>query len=134
MIVLILALSASPNVGVARAADACADAPATRLRVGMEAMVAPNVGPLNLRALPAVSTGIEVQLYSGNRLIVLGGPSCNGHYNWWRVESRNGSRGWVAEGTWERYWVIPARERARTVSPLEWSCLPRFDTRQCILL
>jgi hypothetical protein len=133
LIVLILALYASPNLGVLRAAaDACPNAPAPRLHVGMEAAVASNVGPLNLRALPAVSTGIEVQLYSGNVLIVLAGPSCNGHYNWWRVESRNGSRGWVAEGDWERYWVVPLRDGERIIDPVEWTCTSLFSTRRCI--
>lgn len=131
LILLILILCASPNLG-AVFADACTNAPAPRLRVGMEAVVAPNIGPLNLRALPAVSTGVGVQLYSGNQLTVLSGPSCNGHFNWWRVETANGQRGWVAEGTWQTYWVVPARDSERQVNPLNWSCLPRFDTRKCI--
>jgi hypothetical protein len=133
LIVLILALYATPNLGVLHAAaDPCPNAPEPRLAVGLEAAVAPNVGPLNLRALPAVSTGVEIQLYSGNVLVVLAGPSCNGHYNWWRVESRNGSRGWVAEGTWERYWVIPLRDGERTVNPLAWTCGMPFATRRCV--
>ena len=134
LIVLILVLYASPNLGVLRAAaDPCPNAPAPRLYIGMEAAVAPNVGPLNMRALPAVSTGVEVQLYSGNRLIVLSGPSCNGHYNWWRVESRNGSRGWVAEGTWQRYWVVPVRDGERIIDPVEWTCGAPFATRRCVV-
>ena len=134
LILLILALYASPNLGVMRAAaDACPNAPAPRLHIGMEAVVAATVGPLNLRALPAVSTGIEVQLYSGNVLVVLAGPSCNGHFNWWRVETRSGRRGWVAEGTWERYWVVPTRAAERQIDPVEWTCPPRFAARQCVV-
>jgi hypothetical protein len=134
MILLILALYASPNLGVMRAAaDACPNAPAPRLHVGAEAVVAANVGPLNLRALPAVSTGIELQLYSGNVLVVLAGPSCNGHFNWWRVETRNGRRGWIAEGTWQRYWVVPTRDAERRIDPVEWTCPPRFAARQCVV-
>jgi hypothetical protein len=129
LILLILTLYASPNLV---SADACTNAPAPRLRAGMEAVIALNIGPVNLRALPAVSTGVEVQLYSGNRLTVLSGPSCNGHFNWWRVETINGYRGWVAEGTWQTYWVVPARDFDREIDPLDWSCLPRFDTRTCI--
>lgn len=135
LILLILTLCASTNLGaLPAAADACPNAPAPRLRAGLEAVVAANVGPLNLRALPAVSTGIEVQLYSGNVLIVLAGPSCNGHFNWWRVETRNGRRGWVAEGTWQRYWVVPTRDADRLIDPVEWTCLPRFAARQCVEL
>jgi hypothetical protein len=131
LILLILTLYASPNLAFA---DACSIAPAPRLRVGMQAIVAENIGPLNLRALPAVSTGVEVQLYSGNQLTVLSGPSCNGHFNWWRIETANGHRGWVAEGTWQDYWVVPLPDFDRHINPLDWSCLPRFDTRRCIEL
>jgi hypothetical protein len=98
-----------------------------------EAVVAPGIGPLNMRALPAVSTGIEVQLYAGNRVRVIGGPSCNGRLRWWRVENVNGTRGWVAEGNWERYFLIPATEydrvtgqpNQRPLTPYEATCSRR---------
>lgn len=113
-------------------AEACLDAPRPRLAAGINAVVAPNVGPLNVRALPAVSTGIDDQLYSGNRVTVISGPSCNGHYNWWRVETGAGVRGWVAEGTWERYWVVPARDAdvtGYTPNPLDFTCPPQRPAR-----
>jgi hypothetical protein len=130
LILLILALYASPNLVLA---DACQNAPAPRLHAGMAAVVAQNVGPLNLRSLPAVDTGVELQLYSGNTVTILSGPSCNGHYNWWRIETANGQRGWVAEGTWLRYWVVPVRDAERELNPLDWSCPPHFSTRWCIV-
>lgn len=106
--------------------DACLNAPRPRLGVGIVAAVAPNLGPLNMRALPAVDTRIILQLYSGNRLTVISGPSCNRGLNWWRVENVNGRRGWVAEGDWERYYLLPARDydRNRIVDPVVWSCPP----------
>jgi hypothetical protein len=91
----------------------------------MEAVVAPGIDRLNLRALPAVSTGIQARLYSGAPLTILSGPSCNGAFNWWRVETTTGQRGWVAEGTWEAYWVIPADEWEHPVDPYEWTCPPQ---------
>ncbi len=133
LIVLILAVSASVysvSVSFARQPINCQNTPAPRLRVGMSAAVADGIDRLNLRAFPAVSTGIEVQLYSGNNVIVLSGPACNGHYNWWRVETANGRRGWVAEGTWEQFYVVPANRVDVLVTPLEWSC-PAFSTRDC---
>lgn len=103
-------------------ADACPHAPAPRLREGLAAVVAPGIDGLNLRTLPAVDTGIITRLYAGNPLTVISGPSCNRAINWWRVELPGGVRGWVAEGTWEAYWVIPADEAERPVDPYEWTC------------
>jgi hypothetical protein len=48
----------------------CELAPAPRLHVGDEVVVSPEIGQVNLRSLPAVSTGIETALYQGNRLTV----------------------------------------------------------------
>lgn len=114
----------------------CPLAPAPHLRPGMAAVVAPGLWGLNLRALPAVSTGVRAQVSSGQRMTVLDGPSCNGHYHWYRVELPNGVSGWIAEGSWDEYYVVPATPEGdpRPIpSPAEWSCRERFDTRRCPL-
>ncbi|MCC6614180.1 MAG: SH3 domain-containing protein [Anaerolineae bacterium] len=112
-------------------AVACTHAPGSLLRPGMAAVVGPNVDRLNVRALPAVETGVRAQLYRGAALNVIDGPSCNGGYNWWHVELADGTRGWVAEGTWNVYYVIPA-SMTRPPLPFEWTCAPRLQ-RWCIL-
>lgn len=143
---LILTLGAGFGAGglaAQQAAPGCPTAPTTRLHIGTEdapfvAVVAPGLGPLNMRALPAVSTGVELQLYGGNRVRVVGGPSCNGGYSWWRVENVNGRRGWIAEGNWTRYFLLPAHEydrmaanpQARALTPTEASC-PRWRPHRC---
>jgi uncharacterized protein YgiM (DUF1202 family) len=127
LILLVLASVAKPVF-----ADACLHAPAPRLSAGIDAVISRGAGRLNLRALPALDTGINVQLYAGNRVTVLGGPSCNGLYNWWRVETQNGARGWVAEGTWEAYFVIPFEEYEAPPTPFEWACLRAFDPLYCL--
>jgi hypothetical protein len=44
---------------------------------------------------------------------VISGPSCNGGYNWWRVElTLGGTRGWVAEASWMQYFVMPTENLA----------------------
>lgn len=132
LILLMLALFA--NSAPAHALDACAHAPRTRLAVGLDAVVAAGLGPINVRAFPAVSTGIQAQLYGGNRVTIISGPSCNGNLNWWRVTTRSGARGWMAEGTWEEYWLIPQRDLDRgrdTPNPFEWSCPVRHTVGYC---
>jgi|GEM_PF-5596495 len=106
LIVVILALYAIPN---SVRAEACEDGPPTQLDIGMAGIVAPEIDRLQLRALPAVGTGVEERLRAGLTFTVIDGPSCNGGYNWWRVELTDGSgrRGWLAEGDWEGYYVLP---------------------------
>jgi hypothetical protein len=107
----------------------CPLAPQSRLRLEMAAVVAPGIDQLNLRALPALTMGIERQLYAGTALQIIGGPVCNDAFIWWRVELEGGARGWVAEATWRSFLILPAD--ARVVStPFEWSCPPR-SPRTC---
>ena len=125
LILLILTGYATPAF-----ADACLYAPPPRLSVGMDALV---VGDgLSLRTLPAVSTGLDGKLYSGNALKVIGGPSCNGIYNWWRVETSAGVRGWVAEGSWDQYFVVPVADAKTPPTPFEAACLHPFDPLYCL--
>ena len=127
LIVLILGFSTSPN---STRADACAGAPLPRLRSGIQAVIAKEVRRVNLRALPAVDTGVQRLLNAGVVVTVLSGPSCNGGYNWWRVETSKGERGWVAEGDWEAYYVVPVSDNGRVVDPFDWSC-PSWSSRWC---
>ncbi len=88
-------------------AEACADAPPTRLLVESTGQVVPGLRGLRLRALPVVDAGEVANLNGGTAFTVLTGPSCNGGYNWWRVElTIGGTRGWLAEGTWTQYFVM----------------------------
>ncbi len=95
----------------------CPDAPLPRLSVGDRAEVAPDIDRLRLRALPAVGTGEVRLLYTGNQFDVLAGPSCNGGYTWWRVVLDDETSGWVAEGTWEEYYLRPL-DRSTTICEL----------------
>jgi hypothetical protein len=109
--------------------------PAARLRAGMSAVVAPDVDALNLRALPARDTGVVGRLNARTPLTIIGGGSCNGRLRWWRVERDDGVRGWVAEGDWDAFYVIPARDLTTgyTPTPFDWSCGGAADPRRCPL-
>ncbi len=113
----------------------CVDAPLPRLEIGMRGEVAPGIDRLRLRALPAVGTGEVQLLYGGNPFEVLAGPSCNGGFRWWRVVLDDGSTGWVAEGTWEEYYLRPV---SNTPLPLckraETPWLHLIVTTVCTLL
>lgn len=111
-------------------AEACPHAPPPRLSIAAEAVVMAD--GLSLRALPAVSTGLDGKLYSGNQLHVIGGPSCNGLYTWWRVETERGLKGWVAEGTWEEYYVVPAADAEQPPTPFDAACLLTFAPLYCL--
>lgn len=112
-------------------ADACPNAPLPRLRIGMIAVVAPTINRLNLRALPAVGTGVVAVLEPGDIMTVIDGPSCNRPYNWWRVELADGARGWIAEGTWDEFFVGPLTDQFTPVDPYVWSCRVGVIARVC---
>ena len=130
LILLIFGLFASPNK--ASHGEACPDAPPSRLRVGEHAEVAAGVDRLNLRMLPAVGTGEVRLLYAGTTFEVLAGPSCNGGFSWWRVALQDGSKGWVAEGTWSAYYLRPVDRRLCTSPEDPW--LQWVASRVCGLL
>lgn len=125
VILLVLATVAKPAF-----ADPCPYAPPPRLTVAADAVVVAD--GLSQRALPAVSTGLDGKLYSGHTLRVIGGPSCNGLYTWWRVETSGGQRGWVAEGAWDGYYVVPAGDAAAPPTPFAAACLLTFDPLYCL--
>ncbi len=125
LILLVLSVYANPAF-----ADACLYAPPPHLMEGIEAVV---IGDgLSLRALPAVSTGLDGKLYTGNVLKVISGPSCNGIYNWWRVETSAGIRGWVAEGSWDHYFVVPEADAKAPPTPFEIACMSPVNSFYCL--
>lgn len=129
LILLFLAVYANPAFAGALA-SACPHAPPPRLSVDADAVVVAD--GLSLRALPSASTGLDAKLYHGNTLKVISGPSCNGLYTWWRVETSRGLRGWVAEGTWADYYVVPAAEADDPPTPFDAACLLTFSPLYCL--
>jgi hypothetical protein len=123
-LILMAIITAAGRAGAA----GCPSAPESIIGAGMELIVAPGIGTLNVRALPARDTGVVGRVSAGMRLRAVGGRSCNGHYYWRRVELANGARGWVAEGDWDGYYLIPADGR-RVPTPFAWSCPPQ---RRCL--
>ena len=132
LVIVTVLVSTGAAISAEATATPCPLAARARLHIGAEAVVAPGIDLLNLRALPARTTRVQGRLYAGNHLTVIAGPSCNGGYNWWRVAAPDGTRGWVAEGTWEGYWLNPADQAERVVNPVEWSCGVGWHARRCL--
>ena len=120
-------------VGLQAETKYCEGGPLPRLHVGGQGEVAPEIDRLWLRALPAVGTGEVRVLYAGNQFEVIGGPSCNGGYHWWRVQMDTGETGWVAEGLWEAYYLRPviADDRRKICERAETPWLHVLVTAAC---
>ncbi|MBL8132024.1 MAG: SH3 domain-containing protein [Anaerolineae bacterium] len=136
LILTVLSIFASVIPIRAAHAEACRHSPAPIITEGDAVVVAPGMNGLNLRALPAVGTGRVATLNQGYPLTVIGGPSCNGMYTWWRVETPTGVSGWVAGGTWTTYYLIPAElppevEGDAPPTPFDWTCRLHFDAARC---
>ncbi len=84
----------------------CPDAPPPRLTVGQPARVTFTDGtPLRVRAAPGGA--VLTQIPEGTVVQVIGGPQCQGQYNWWQIQLEDGTQGWSAEGDREEYYLEP---------------------------
>jgi uncharacterized protein YfaS (alpha-2-macroglobulin family) len=83
----------------------CAGAPVTRVQVGDTAQVILRDGPVRARREP----GGEIidLLYRGYTLRVIGGPVCEGGFQFWNVLLRDNVSAWVAEGSADEYFIAP---------------------------
>ena len=62
--------------------------------------------PLNVRAAPGTENDVIAQLLVGQVFVVLDGPECHGDYIWYYVR-RSNLQGWVAEGDFSLYYILP---------------------------
>ncbi len=84
----------------------CPGAPPPRLAVGWIARVTISNGkPLRVRS--EVGGAYVAQLSEGSIVHIIDGPQCRRSYVWWRVQSRTGVLGWVAEGDHIDYYIEP---------------------------
>jgi PKD repeat protein len=89
---------------------ACPGAPPIRLAVGGQGVVTTRPLSLRLRQAPGVDKPVVARLLYGMRFRVLGGPVCNGRFQWWSVDVGEGRTGWLAEGSSREYFVEPINE------------------------
>ncbi len=61
-------------------------------------------GGVIIRAAPNASSAIMGNFSQRTPMQIIGGPICNGGFNWWNV-SGQGVTGWVSEGRGTAYWV-----------------------------
>lgn len=67
---------------------------------GQQLIIQSGTGGLNLRAEPSTTAGVVVYAFNGEYVAILAGPTENEadglRYTWWRVQTTNGSQGWMA--------------------------------------
>lgn len=70
--------------------------------------------PLNIRSAASVDSAMLVQLVSGSRVAIIGGPRVADGYRWWQVRAPDGAAGWAVES------VLDDRGlRLRTLLPVD---------------
>ncbi len=95
------------------AAEICVGAPASHLALRMTAIQALNQNPVRVRAEPQSGTTIQFLLYPGQSVTIIDGPVCNkldtsaASLLWWQIETSDGLKGWVTEGTPDQYFLTP---------------------------
>ncbi|MEP7286051.1 MAG: Ig-like domain-containing protein [Chloroflexota bacterium] len=101
------------------AAFSCPGAPATRLSVGMSAMVTPDdPTPLRIRSAAGLTGAVLTQLKPGIQLDIIGGPTCADGFVWWNIRTKDGSiTGWAAEGTPASYFIGPVGQAPAPAVP-----------------
>ncbi len=97
------------------AQGSCAGAPVSRLRVGDTAQVILRDGPVRARREPGGE--IVDLLYRGYTLRVIGGPVCEGGFQFWNVLLRGDVSAWVAEGSADEYFIAPTALADDTTPP-----------------
>lgn len=63
--------------------------------------------PINVRNGPGTDERILGRIEINELFLVLEGPVCADDYAWYRIRSRNGLEGWLAEGDRVNYYVEP---------------------------
>jgi hypothetical protein len=90
-------------------------APGTALLVGQPARIsAPN--GLNMRGTPNTTGQLVLRLSTGQRVVVLDGPTVADGFTWWQIDDQQGNVGWAAEGDGETTWITPRVGEARPVN------------------
>lgn len=86
------------------AAPECANAPESRLEIGMRARVTYTDGtPLRVRTAPDGS--IITEIAEGTGFDIVGGSQCSSAYRWWQIQLDDNTVGWSAEGIGESYFI-----------------------------
>jgi hypothetical protein len=67
---------------------------------GQQLIIQSGTGGLNLRSEPSTTAGVVTYVFNGEYVAILAGPTQTEEsgfsYTWWRVQTANGSQGWMA--------------------------------------
>ena len=86
----------------------CKDAPASRLEVGISAVLQEGTTfSLQIRTQPSLYGEVAGEIRPTDVIQIVNGPTCEDHLVWWEVQLVNsGDRGWVAEGNDYGSWLV----------------------------
>ncbi|MCL4878756.1 MAG: hypothetical protein KJ064_19000 [Anaerolineae bacterium] len=114
------------------AGNPCPGAPPISVEVNAQARVSFSNGiPLRVRAAPGGD--ILTQFPEGTDFIIVGGPQCQGNFNWWQIQrldpvSNQMINGWVAEGDANGYYIELWEGSGSGVTPVGNLAAPNTET------
>jgi len=88
---------------------ACPGAPALRMTVGKDGSVCTKEDSMAVRKEPNRLGEMVIRLTPGTIFTVIGGPECSNNWSWWKIQTTNGTTGWIAEGgdDTDPYFICP---------------------------
>ncbi|MEO0563276.1 MAG: hypothetical protein AAF125_14305 [Chloroflexota bacterium] len=75
-------------------------------------------------------TATGENVFPGQLVVVLDGPTCIDDVNWWQIESPDGWSGWVAEAVGEDYFFQPVTRSPTPTANFTPSAVPPTATRR----
>ncbi|HLV35284.1 MAG TPA: SH3 domain-containing protein [Spirillospora sp.] len=98
--------------------DACAGLLFSRLTVGEDAIILPDVSRLNLRQQPDITSAVIGRIPGSSLIHVVGGPECDpvAGIVWWQVRFGD-QTGWAAESQRNLYFISPVTDELIPVTP-----------------
>lgn len=98
--------------------DACAGLLFSRLTVGEDAIILPDVSRLNLRQQPGITSAVIGRMPGSSLIQVVGGPECDpvARIVWWQVRFGD-QTGWAAESQRNLYFISPMTDEIIPVTP-----------------
>jgi hypothetical protein len=100
----------TPLVETPEQAGSCPGAPAQRVQAGRRGYVCTQQERVKVRREPSRASSELTRLPPGAYFDILDGPACADDWSWWYILTKDGQKGWIAEGgdDTDPYYICPA--------------------------